>query len=92
MNEQEIKLSNFRRFCHRLFNNEATARGYSSNLRYACERAKEYRYPSFTELRTAGEVLAQLRELEQRYLISGNYSSAVRKYATYLATFCREAA
>ena len=91
MNEQEIKLSNFRRFCHRTLK-AGTADSYKTNLRYACERAKEYRYPSFTELRTAGEVLAQLRELEQRYLISGNYSSAVRKYATYLATFCREAA
>lgn len=92
MNNQDIILSNFRRFCHRAFRNEATAQCYKTNLRYACERAKDYRYPSFTELRTAGEVLEQLRKLEQRYLLSGNYCSAVRKYATYLATFRRAAA
>lgn len=92
MNNQDLILSNFRRFCHRTFRNEASADSYKTNLRYACERAKEYRYPSFTELRTAGEVLEQLRKLEQRYLISGNYSSAVRKYATYLTTFRRTAA
>lgn len=90
MNNQDIILSNFRRFCHRTLK-AGTADSYKTNLRYACERAKDYRYPSFTELRTAGEVLEQLRELEQRYLLSGNYCSAVRKYATYLATFRRVA-
>lgn len=91
MNNQDIILSNFRRFCLRTLK-AGTADCYKTNLRYACERAKDYRYPSFTELHTAAEVLEQLRELEQRYLLSGNYCSAVRKYATYLATFRRTAA
>lgn len=77
MNDQDIILSNFRRFCLRTLK-AGTADCYKTNLRYACERAKDYRYPSFTELK-------------QRYLLSGNYCSAVRKYATYLATFRRAA-
>lgn len=92
MNNQEITLSNFRRFYHRLHKNAKSAESYTSNLRHACERAVDYRYPSFTELGTSGEVLDQLCEMVQRGLLSGNYRAAVRKYAAYLATFCREAA